>query len=187
MTREEARALGLSRYNTGYPCERGHLSDRRTSSAHCLECRRTTCRTPEYKAQRRVWRNKLPAKTLEKRRRQSVECIMRRRQYALEKVRKSYGLVGEYRPCPALCECCGQSPGKTAMCLDHCHETGLFRGWLCRRCNAGLGSLGDNATGVKRMLAYLEAHENECCPPSVMSSTEDTILSTRTSGIHSHV
>ena len=22
---------------------------------------------------------------------------------------------------------------------DHCHRTGQFRGWVCRRCNTGLG------------------------------------------------
>lgn len=40
MTREEARAVGLDRYCTGDLCKHGHLCERRTSDAHCIECRR---------------------------------------------------------------------------------------------------------------------------------------------------
>jgi hypothetical protein len=40
--------------------------------------------------------------------------------------------------------------------LDHCHVTGSFRGWLCGKCNTGLGMLGDNIAGLKAAIAYLE-------------------------------
>ena len=39
--------------------------------------------------------------------------------------------------------------------LDHCHETGDFRGWLCKKCNTGLGLLGDNVTELSRAIKYL--------------------------------
>jgi hypothetical protein len=39
--------------------------------------------------------------------------------------------------------------------LDHDHETGRFRGWLCDHCNRALGHLGDNLPGVDRMMQYL--------------------------------
>jgi hypothetical protein len=39
--------------------------------------------------------------------------------------------------------------------LDHCHTSGAFRGWLCRRCNLGLGKLGDDLASVRRAIAYL--------------------------------
>jgi len=39
--------------------------------------------------------------------------------------------------------------------LDHCHETGEFRGWLCKQCNTGLGNLGDNLESLKRAVNYL--------------------------------
>lgn len=54
---------------------------------------------------------------------------------------------------PELCECCGQVPIK--WCLDHDHDTNKFRGWICERCNTGLGKLGDNIDGVTKALNYL--------------------------------
>ena len=40
--------------------------------------------------------------------------------------------------------------------LDHNHEAGMFRGWLCSRCNSGLGWLGDSVSNLKRGLKYLQ-------------------------------
>lgn len=40
ISRKEAKAQGLPHYYTGKPCKRGHLSERRTDNASCLECRR---------------------------------------------------------------------------------------------------------------------------------------------------
>ncbi len=40
MKRVEAARLGLSRYNTGKPCMRGHQSDRYTATGQCVECQR---------------------------------------------------------------------------------------------------------------------------------------------------
>lgn len=39
--------------------------------------------------------------------------------------------------------------------IDHCHITGRFRGVLCRRCNAGLGLLGDTLERVLKAAEYL--------------------------------
>lgn len=59
------------------------------------------------------------------------------------------------RPCPTTCECCGQPPTVNALHLDHCHETGAFRGWLCMKCNTAIAKLGDNIDGIMYALAYL--------------------------------
>jgi recombination endonuclease VII len=64
------------------------------------------------------------------------------------------------RAAPTTCECCGVRP-EGAMCLDHCHETGKFRGWLCRSCNMAIGKLGDNSIRVARAVAYLIDAERE--------------------------
>ncbi len=65
------------------------------------------------------------------------------------------GLPPPARPEPDFCELCGRIE-KRRLCLDHCHGTGAFRGWLCDRCNRGLGFFDDNIEGLKRAIAYLK-------------------------------
>ena len=60
------------------------------------------------------------------------------------------------RPCPETCECCGNMPGKKSLSLDHCHDTGAFRGWLCGSCNMATGKLGDNIEGLMKAVSYLQ-------------------------------
>jgi hypothetical protein len=59
------------------------------------------------------------------------------------------------RPESAVCECCGASQ-KKALSLDHCHETGAFRGWLCSKCNLGIGKLGDSLESLLKAVKYLQ-------------------------------
>ena len=56
------------------------------------------------------------------------------------------------------CECCGK-PVYRNWQLDHCHDTGDFRGWLCKQCNTGLGNLGDTLQSLKLAVEYLERAE----------------------------
>jgi hypothetical protein len=72
------------------------------------------------------------------------------------KMRKNRGLPMATRQKPLLCECCGGLPGKKALSLDHCHASNEFRGWLCDRCNAGIGMLGDDIKGLMNAVRYLE-------------------------------
>lgn len=54
---------------------------------------------------------------------------------------------------PALnCEICGQ---ECDTVWDHNHKTGLFRGWLCRPCNLGLGAFHDNQGVLHSASEYL--------------------------------
>ncbi len=39
------------------------------------------------------------------------------------------------------CEMCGRA---RRLVLDHCHDTGLLRGWLCQSCNVMEGRSGDS-------------------------------------------
>jgi hypothetical protein len=71
--------------------------------------------------------------------------------------RRAAGLPAPTRPCPDVCELCGRPPKGRAMALDHDHETGAFRGWLCSPCNIGIGALGDNLEGLLRAVEYLRA------------------------------
>lgn len=69
--------------------------------------------------------------------------------------RKSMGVPEATRPRPQTCECCGAPPPPRGFRRDHCHTTGKFRGWLCNRCNLGIGNLGDSVAGVRKALNYL--------------------------------
>jgi hypothetical protein len=50
----------------------------------------------------------------------------------------------------AICKVIGK------LCVDHCHETGKFRGMLCRSCNAALGLLKEDFFNTIRAANYLK-------------------------------
>ena len=54
------------------------------------------------------------------------------------------------------CGICGCDFSKSKKCLDHCHETGVYRGALCVQCNAALGKLGDD---IDLVIARLQAYK----------------------------
>ena len=57
----------------------------------------------------------------------------------------------------AHCEICSTAYD---LCIDHNHNTGEFRGILCRACNRGVGMLKDNSKLVFSAYNYLK--ENKC-------------------------
>lgn len=58
---------------------------------------------------------------------------------------------------PPVCECCKKPTDKWR--LDHDHQTGKFRGWLCDSCNLGIGKLGDNLSGLMLAVEYLSRND----------------------------
>jgi len=56
------------------------------------------------------------------------------------------------------CAVCGDPPGKAALHVDHCHDSGVVRGLLCFRCNSAIGNLRDDPVIVASALAYLTRH-----------------------------
>lgn len=54
-----------------------------------------------------------------------------------------------------VCEIC-RAPKN--LCWDHDHKTGLFRGWLCNKCNLGIGYFYDDPYLLKRAAEYI--HNN---------------------------
>jgi len=56
------------------------------------------------------------------------------------------------------CAVCGDPPGRSALHVDHCHESGQVRGLLCFRCNSAIGNLRDDPDVVASALAYLTRH-----------------------------
>jgi hypothetical protein len=60
------------------------------------------------------------------------------------------------RPRPECCEVCGNSRAK--IHFDHCHKSGLFRGWICFPCNSILGYARDDPNRLRKLIAYLAEH-----------------------------
>jgi hypothetical protein len=58
----------------------------------------------------------------------------------------------------------GKLKRKTPWRLDHCHETGEFRGFLCSNCNLGLGKFKDDPEILLNAIAYLQGHKQKSSP-----------------------
>ena len=43
--------------------------------------------------------------------------------------------------------------------LDHSHEDGSIRGWLCSSCNTSLGKFNDNPEILKRAMEWIGRHK----------------------------
>lgn len=57
---------------------------------------------------------------------------------------------------PVHCQLCiGVNKSGRALALDHDHETGAFRGWLCDTCNRMLGFAKDNPALLEAAAIYL--------------------------------
>ena len=77
---------------------------------------------------------------------------------------KKYGITEEFyeeerKAQDYCCKICGkhesnQKHGK--LYIDHCHDTGLYRGLLCNSCNTGLGSFQDNIDTMLKASEYVK-------------------------------
>lgn len=133
--RQIAIREGRKTYFTGVPCIRGHIANRRTNNKICLECRKDTFA---------IWSAKNPDK------------ISRMRAKDLAAYRRKAGIPEPPYPSPIGCELCGGPPSKgKSLCVDHCHKSGMFRGWLCGRCNKGIGLLRDDPSLLEAAAAYI--------------------------------
>ena len=129
-------------------CKNGHTVGR-DKNGTCLECGRAA--VSRYRSKNRL---KVNAQALEH---YHSDPVYRER--AKLRRRIGHGIPQPTRPEPDLCECCAQKPDKRALCIDHDHKTGAFRGWLCYKCNTGIGLLGDTMTGIELARRYFLAVE----------------------------
>lgn len=79
------------------------------------------------------------------------------------RLKRFYGITLEYyndllTAQGGLCALCRDPPDKEMLVVDHDHATKKVRALLCRRCNQGLGMLGDNVAGLIKALEYLQSH-----------------------------
>lgn len=58
------------------------------------------------------------------------------------------------------CDICGipEIECRTRLHLDHDHETGEFRGWLCDYCNHAAGKVRNSPEIALKLAKYLEKH-----------------------------
>ncbi len=79
------------------------------------------------------------------------------KQISLKEKRKWEANKPEYEPfqCP-ICQKV-TIPGVTSkIVLDHNHNTGKIRGWICDSCNTGIGRFKDDISLLERAIAYLK-------------------------------
>jgi len=74
-------------------------------------------------------------------------------------LRSVHGMPPSGYQCP-LCFCeekdaVGKGGNAGPWVLDHDHERGEFRGWLCHSCNRALGAFNDNIPRLKRAIKYI--------------------------------
>ena len=50
---------------------------------------------------------------------------------------------------------------RVRLCMDHCHKTGRFRGWLCENCNKAAGHLKESAEIAHKLIEYLEQNNEK--------------------------
>lgn len=136
VERQEAKKRGLKRYFTGRACIRGHSAQRNVGTGKCIECRPpSSLKWREYNDR---WKAKYPGRE---------QTVKYRYRYGIE--------LSEIPDKPDKCSICEQPHKK--IVLDHCHETGKFRGWLCDPCNVVLGMVSDDTTILRKLIAYIEA------------------------------
>ena len=82
-------------------------------------------------------------------------------QISLQLRRKKYGtdgaalLLGQQGKCAICAAILGPRGSLQKPYLDHDHKTGKVRGWLCRRCNLGIGSFKDSPNLLEAAARYL--------------------------------
>jgi hypothetical protein len=116
----------------------------------------------ESKARHKKWRQEnkeycqLKAKADTKKNKDRTRFRIMRKLYGLEPSTYDEMLANQ----GGLCAICGNPPAKNKhLHIDHCHKTGLVRGLLCGKCNAGIGFLNDEAALAQNAADYLADFE----------------------------
>jgi len=109
-------------------------------------------------------------------RKECKKCTRREKAGQNEAIKLAKSLGKPYKaPEGTLCEMCEATD---KIVFDHCHDTNVFRGWLCDPCNRSLGVLGDNVPSLIKYINYMQKIEqrelvvNDDGIISILSATE---------------
>jgi recombinational DNA repair protein (RecF pathway) len=100
-----------------------------------------------------MWQRANPEKCVEQSRRHREKYPEKATQRARRRALRKFGLTLELD----LCQICGERnrSGKK-LSIDHDHKSGSFRGFLCARCNLGIGFFNDSPALLESASKYLE-------------------------------
>lgn len=131
--------------------------------SHCKPCeaqaQRERHQRPETKARRRKVRRQWERKNPEKCRRMVLRRAFRSKGCREEELEAQIDRYLE----TTKCDICGMEPAKQkgrwdSLHIDHCHDSGVIRGFLCGECNFGLGKFRDRPDLLLAAADYLMRH-----------------------------
>jgi len=145
--RKAAQLAGLKHYFTGVPCSNGHVSNRLSATAQCVDCARMYSR--QWAKNNRQYFRKWERANKDKRTHYQLK-------YYYDMSLEEYNAMSAQQN--HLCAICSRKPRYgERLAVDHCHNGGGVRGLLCKQCNVGLGSFNDDPERLSQAIAYLAA------------------------------
>lgn len=88
------------------------------------------------------------------------DCARKQAKLVREIKKNAPKVDNDYR-CPICNRDANEAKGynkkrKSQWCADHDHVTEQFRGWLCHKCNLGLGNFADSIERLEKAINYLK-------------------------------
>jgi hypothetical protein len=89
----------------------------------------------------------------------------RRKRYAWIACLKKFGMTEDdyqkmFDEQLGLCAICHKPENDIKLAVDHDHKTGKVRALLCKKCNMGIGLLGDDPDTILSASLYLRRASN---------------------------
>lgn len=141
-----------------HECVNGHEASEKNTYVYpngttgCRACRREASLKYHFKnrdrciGMQKTWRSKNPEKVKAFNNRRTL------RAYGIESKDFQVALFEQN----GVCKICKNPPEDgRALAIDHCHDTGKFRGLLCRKCNSAIGLLGHDIEVLSSAIKYL--------------------------------
>jgi Recombination endonuclease VII len=160
ISREDARAAGMTIYFLPEPCKKGHISVRSVTGGYCMQCHREASLVKNMTDDQVLWR-RLKAKEFY----QNHTPEQTKRHRANSRKTQTGMTEGLYHTLiqeqAGLCAVCGkQMMHKNEPHADHDHKTGRVRGLLCVKCNTRLEII-ENEEWMIQAAEYLRRYAVE--------------------------